>query len=74
MYRVMEGLYAPQKPTEKSFQEIKLMLQEFFKPKHFMFAEVTGFTIPSKKRVGLFQISSLVIMWIWDIFKKSVIW
>ena len=33
-YRILEDLYTPSKPTEKSFEEIKHLLLEHFKPKH----------------------------------------
>ena len=38
-YRVLEDLCAPQKPSEKSFEEIKDLLLEHFKPKHLVMAE-----------------------------------
>ena len=38
-FRILEDLCAPQKPSEKSFKEIKHLLLEHFKPKHFVIAE-----------------------------------
>ena len=39
MYRVLEDLCTPQKPSNKSLEEITQLLLEHFKPKHLVVAE-----------------------------------
>ena len=39
MYRVLEDLCAPQKPSEKNFKEIKYLLLKHFKSKHLVIVE-----------------------------------
>ena len=43
MFRVLEDLCAPQKVSEKSFEEIKHLLLKHFKPKHFAITESNQF-------------------------------
>ena len=38
-YRVLEDLCTPQKPSDKSLEEITQLLLEHFKPKHLVVAE-----------------------------------
>ena len=42
-YRVLEDLCTPQKPSDKSLEEITQLLLEHFKPKHLVVAESLKF-------------------------------
>ena len=74
-YRVLEDLCAPQKPSEKSFEEIKNLSQEHFKPKHLVISESYRFYNNKQdegESVSNFFCSPktfIFYMRIWDIFK-----
>ena len=76
--RVLEDLCTPQKPSNKSLEEITQLLLEHFKPKHLVVTE--SFKFYNAKREEGELISNFLVrlkhfgfyMRIWVIFKKSI--
>ena len=79
-YRVLEDLCIPQKPDDKSLEEITQLLLEHFKPKHLVVTESFKFynakqeegELISNFLVRLKHLASTCDIWV--VFEKSIAW
>lgn len=72
-YRVLEDLCAPQNPNDRTFEEIKHLLLERFKPKYFIIVESHGFYNGESVLNFIVRFKCLSLTWEFEIFLERAL-